>query len=243
MRLLLSALSLCVLLPGAADAITIASHTGSTDPTTEGWTFNNGGDAMGTVGPVSNDGASMLDAWSTDDDGTDSNVSYAQDISASLGTLASGWTYQVSLRLADVPDPVDFGVSAQVETGSRAYAMIFGTNASGDVVVHLSSVGQVAVIAGGSSDYHLFEFVETDTSTSEVDFRIDGVKVTDYLGLSSSRTLVAFGDTSVTPGSGGQGNYASAILTAVPEPGVTMLLAGSLAGLVAWRTPKRRVRR
>jgi len=229
------ALLLPLLLASPASGLILANHAGATDPTTEGWTKANGGLGLGTTGSVFNDGASMLDAWSTDDDGSDSNLGFNQDLTPVLSTLASGWTYQVQLRVVDVPDPLDFGVSAQVETGGRAYLMTFGTNASGDVLVNLQGVGQVATITGGSNDYHLFEFIETDTSMIDLEFRIDGSFVTNYVGVASSRALAAWGDTSFSPGSGGQGNYARVTLTAVPEPGTALLLLGGLAICVSRR--------
>jgi hypothetical protein len=61
------ALLLPLLLANPASALILANHVGATDPTTEGWTKANGGQGLGTTGPVFNDGASLLDAWFTDD--------------------------------------------------------------------------------------------------------------------------------------------------------------------------------
>jgi hypothetical protein len=242
MRALLPLL-LSILLAGPAFAMTIASHVGPNDPVSEGWTFNNGGDSLGTAAPVLGDGLSNLGAWTLDDDGTNSNLSYSQDLSPVATMLVNGgWRYAVRLRVADLSDPIDFGVSAQVELNGRAYVMNFGSDAAGTVTVRLVGTGinggggDVATLTNGVDDYHLFEFLESDSSSTTVDFLIDGNLVyTSYFGQNTSRNLVAFGDTSTSPGSGGQGNYAEVTLTSLPEPSTLVLILSGLAIVVSRR--------
>jgi hypothetical protein len=219
-----------LLLAPPAGAVVLGSHVGANDPLSEGWTFSNNGEMLGTVGPVFGDGNSMLDAWSTNDDGSASNLSYGLDLPY-LAT-ATSWSYRVLLRVVDANDPVDFGVSAQVENGSQAYVMIFGTDAGGNVTVETRGTGAVTTsVVDGMADYHLFEFVEDDASDPEIEFWIDGSLIApSYFGDVTNRTLAAFGDTSITPGSGGQGNYAEVTLEAVPEPAaLPLLLTGAFA--------------
>ena len=222
------------LLAGPALGATIASHVGATDPTTEGWTQS----ATGNFGPVFNDGTSMLDAWFTDQGGGDVVAIYEQDLTSAAAGLAGGWTYSIRLRLADLSDPVDFGVSAQFEANGRAYAMIFGSDAVGNVTVRLplgggSSVGDF-IVPGGVDDYHLYEFIENDTSDLDIDFAIDGVVVdSSYFGVPSFLNRVFFGDASTTAGSGGRGHFAEVTLSTVPEPAMGLLLLTGLGALMS----------
>ena len=174
---------------------------------------------------------------------TDVAAFYEQDLTSVAAFFADEWTYSVRLRLADLDDPLDFGVSAQFEANGRAYAMIFGSDAVGNVTVRLplgggSGVGNF-IVPGGVDDYHLYEFIETDTSDVDLDFAIDGVVIdSTYFGLPSTLNRALFGDASTTAGSGGRGHYAEVTLTAIPEPSTGLLLLAGL-GALASRAPAR----
>ena len=60
----------------ATSGATVYLHQGANDPLSEGFTIFQSGGPTTTIGPVFDDGVSMLDAWTIDDGGTLSGVRY-----------------------------------------------------------------------------------------------------------------------------------------------------------------------
>lgn len=217
----------------ASQAVTVVEHSGATNPLIEGWNFSSTGEGLGSVGIVAGDGLSSLDAWFTDDEGSNSSVSYNYSLSpADIAAMSSGWRLATRLRVADIPDPVDFGVSFQIENGERAWGITFGSNVNGDLLSQTFQGLALPTIVGGTNDYHLFEFVDDNPVDPIVDIYIDGLlALSDYGGSASSRTLIAFGDTSTSSGSGGRAHFANVELTAVPLPATVWLLLSAIGAM------------
>jgi hypothetical protein len=228
------AVCLCLASPTVLEAANLISHAGSTDPVIEGWNINAVLPGDVSTGPVTGDGASALDAWFTDDNGSASNVSYAYSLTGQdLADMTMGWRYSVLLRVVDVPDPIDFGVSLQIEDGSSVWGLIFGSDANANTLWTTFDGSPIQQITAGTTDYHLFELVEEDRQTNGIDVYVDGQLIfSDYVGSASNRALVAFGDTSSTAGSGGLAHFAEVRLTAVPIPAAAWLFSSGLLGLI-----------
>ncbi len=188
---------------------TLALHAADADPTTEGFTFSNTGAALGAVGPLTGDGAQMFDAWFTDDEGTNSNLSYSIELSeAQTDAMATdGFRLVARMRSPTLSDDPDFGMTVQVEDGARQFLLRFGTSANGVPLVVLNGDPTFYVVPGVPGEYHNYELIDADAD-GDVDLFVDGtLRVSDFPGVPASRRLVAFGDTSTTPGSGGRAHW------------------------------------
>ncbi len=203
-----------------AGTTTLALHEGAADPTTEGFTFSNAGQMLGAVGPVKGDGLQMLDAWFTDDEGTDSNLSYRADLTAAqTAQMASaGFRLAVRMRTPTLNDATDFGMTVQVENGARQFLLRFGSAANGVPFVVANGDETTFVVPGPADSYHLYELIDDDAD-GDVDLYIDGnLRLANYAGLPSSERRVAFGDTSLTPGYGGRANWNLVVLQTFVPP-------------------------
>ena len=214
-----------------AKAEQVFSHSGNTDPTTEGWSLILSG-ADNSVGAVTNDIGTGIDAWFTDDDTTGlSNVAaYTATPSASAvnaGNL-NGWTLSTNLRVVDIPDAVDSSVIVLYRDGATSWEMNFGSALDGDTIVQLSS-GDLHVLQNTGTGYHQFDLVY-DPVNATADLFVDGLEViSDSAGIASASTpSIAWGADS-TSGTG-QGNFASVSFSVVPEPSSFIL---AVLGLTA----------
>lgn len=204
---------------GVASGGALALHVGNADPAAEGFTLSNNGDMLGSVGPLTGDGAQMLDAWFTDDEGSSSNLSYGIELSEEQTALmaSKGFRLSVRMRSPSVPDDTDFGMAAQVENGERQFLLRFGNTVNGLPLVVANGVETFLLVPGAPDDYHLYELVDDDAD-GDADLYIDGeLRLADYAGVPTTRRLVAFGDTSTTAGSGGRAHWNLVSLDAI-EP-------------------------
>lgn len=138
-------------LVGQAEAGVIFAHEGNTDPATEGWTFApQAPSAAVSVGPVTNDRGTGIDAWFFNDFGGVPGVdggSYRLPLTDSQIAQASanGWKLSTRLRVvnsAPAPDGqggiFSFSVSVAYSDGTTSYDMTFiGQEGSPDIQVLL----------------------------------------------------------------------------------------------------------
>jgi len=223
---------------GRADPISgvLISHSGATDPTTEGWSFRNHGKAHG---PVLNDEG--FDAWRMDDNGN-GEIAYYFPLSDSeiAAALANGWRLSVRLKVADVPDAVDAGVNSAFDAGTISFAMDFGSDSNGDPMVRLGGYHATPVtLAGLGGGYHLYE-MEFSPVDSQVALVVDGVPTLTHDAWDS-----AFGTKRIRFDAGnhgrGEGRWNMVEFEIVPEPGATaMLVCGALGLLVIGFRRRRR---
>ncbi|MEE8428255.1 MAG: hypothetical protein V3S33_01970 [Gammaproteobacteria bacterium] len=224
-----------ILLSSAANvsASTIALHSGSTDPTTEGWTFLPGGGGGITTGAI-NDGGTP--AWFVDDDSTALNTIgiYKYDVSAADITagINNGWVLSTTLRVAS-DESLSFDGSPFVgyRDGITGWQMNFGLDGTGDTNIRLftgGTTGPVHVIAGNST-YNTYS-LRYDPVTANADLFVNGIEViSNYGGFANSVTQVLWG-AGRSPDQG-QGNFNLVSFSVVPIPAAVWLFGTGLLGL------------
>lgn len=212
--------------PSHADLI--ALHSGSNDPTVEGWGALPGPGGGVSIGGI-NDGGTA--AWFVDDNSTASGslYFYHQDIGASdiLDGNTDGWTLSTTIRVAS-DEEVAFDGSPFVgyRDGVTGWEMEFGLNASGDTFVRLftgATTGPIHTLSG-NSDYNEFSLVY-DPVVASADLFVNGNEViSNYTGFANTDTVVLWG-AGRSPDRG-QGNYNQVAFStaSVPEPS-TFLMA------------------
>lgn len=191
---------------GVDAATSIISHSGSSDPTSQGWTSSDSNiflDSSGVSrGPIMNDAGTGLDSWYLESDpSSDSKPS----IQGSQLTYSSpnlnlpsntNWTLSVRVRVAGTATQFDVSgqraslLSVRYTDGSNFFGMYFDRESDGDPTVALGGFGtaspQYTLDGEGDSQYHHYE-LRYDSSSGTADLFVDGTEViSDYSGYSSS---------------------------------------------------------
>jgi len=216
-------------------SLILASHSGQTDPATEGWSAFAGGASSGGI----NDAGT--DAWqiSTTPGAqylfylADQNVT---DMNNALTT--TGWRLSAKVKVetgvasggpGDIHMQVGFGAST-------LWVVIFGREADGDQTVY-DYDGNVAYVSSGGVMYHQYDLVY-NPATGKASLLVDGVtQISDFPSRAnfSNSHRVLWGD-GFGGGDPSTGNYAS-LEFAIPEPASLALLA---VGAAVVSTRKRR---
>ncbi len=243
------ALCLVVLVVTPAQAATLLfSHSGATNPTTEGWTAS----GTSSKSAVVNDLGTGVDAWRVYDPGGASISGTYTRVFTSTQTsdaLLTGWTLDATIRYVP-PDPLiatsatnNAWCTVMMDEGitdrRTLYGVYFGNNIGGDTLVRLYGATDSFTVSGGYHDYQLVWNPETANASLFIDGEL---KLSGYEGggidyVSAGR--VYWGDNTSTAITSGRGaHYAYVGLTtgtaAIPEPSRSslMLLA---AGALMWR--------
>ncbi len=216
---------------GEARASIVASHSGSADPTTEGWTANPFGGGV-PVGPIVDEGTP---AWFVDDTNSTAGYFYRRNVTALevVDAATIGWTLTTTLR---VPSSERAGLSASpfvaYSDGVKIWHMGFDVVAGATVVQLVSTFSPDPVnsttngpryMLSGPSAYNTFE-LRFDPGSATADLFIDGVeRISDHAGwVQSDIPSVNWGAGSSTDIGLGHFNAVSftiAPVVAVPEAG------------------------
>jgi hypothetical protein len=204
-----------------ASAQIIFSHSGTADPTTEGWTLFQSGTGQ-NAGPI-NEGAP---AWQVEDYSNDGFTYYAITPSAATvnAALSQGWTLTARVRLPQISDGNAGGSPGLAfMTDNRLFAMHLGTELNGDPLIYLPGSG--FYFTDLDTGFHTYQFTYNPQSQS-ASFSIDGVeRVGVYEGQAGSFTpALWFGARSLTDT--GVGQFNSVQMTVVPEPEAYAAVAG-----------------
>lgn len=225
----------------SANLISIAQHTGSNNPITEGWQMYQTGGS--NYGAVLNDYG--YNAWLINDSSAENyNINgnggiMAYDYNISDAIIAQGnqhgWKLSARIRLTSNGDSVDDSVNFCYRDGTTDWRIRFGTQSDGDPIVQTSgpdsytgNTGPIYALENGRNQYHLYELVFDPTSHT-ADLFVDGIEVlSNYAGsLPDTRKYVRWG---ANDESGiGYANYAYLNFSVqVPETGTWI---SSLFGL------------
>lgn len=237
----------CLLaMPLCSAASTILfSHSGSANPTTEGWSRTS---TSNVVAEAFNDNG--REVWRVYDAGlttSANNLNYSASLNAAAvaSVMDTGWELSATLSVpADDPDhSIALAVGSNMWIGfiindsattRRAWAFMFGRTAEGDTLVNTYGPG------GGSSltlspGYHDYSMVY-DPATALVTVSVDGEFWKTYAGASStgnSTQQVYWGDnsgqTSTQPGRAVY--YESVQFAAIPEPSRAVFMGLGVAFL------------
>lgn len=247
-------LSLLVLAGADARGATLFTHSGSVNPTTEGWTLSAG--AAVPVGAVAGPPA----AWSVNDNSS-STGGYAYYIATpDAGQLSAaatlGWRLSARVRTNDNGAATTSSRIVEFLNGSTRWSMLFGAEADNDPIVRLATSlntgnpvdswwgGPTYTLQGTGGGFHLYELVY-DAAAGSADLFVDGVeRISDHTGLADGTSgTVWWGSISTAPQ--GQADYALVRFStttadpSVPEPGTA---AAALGLVVAALTAHRRRR-
>jgi hypothetical protein len=259
------ALLLIGVTPSHADLL--YTHSGSIDPTTEGFTGSEVVGPASTTGPLTNDQG--LPAWFIAGSGQSSQYAYfspALTASQQAEIVSQGFTMTVVARVLQnglappytTSDPVRIG-AADVSYGGVRWELDLALNSNGDTVVILPNTiaasgpggsvqtfGASYTLTGSGSTYHTFQLFYNPT-TMVADLSVDGVtRLTGYTGETSfvGTEALAFAATS-----GGQGNFNLVQVqtgpASVPEPSTAIVASfGAVAFLAyGWSRHRRQQRR
>lgn len=240
---------------GTANASVI--HTGSADPTTEGWTLYSSG---ATTGGQETIGGSQYNYWQVNDNSDVNAPFYHAPGTAAILDNAQGWTLTGVLRVSGPVSTSAWPVSISVDDGhGKMWNLTFynGTDESG-TGVYRGQDGNTTLLKAMdvSSAYHTYQLLFKPNGTGldddTADVFIDGTLITNITRAQADAGLLSgevnFG--SITSGGTGSANYAYVALeagnhiidapTVVPEPSTAILLGGCLLGLLVGVCRKRK---
>lgn len=245
----------------------IASHSGATDPATEGWTLQIR--ANGAVGPVASDsyggGVATWYTYDADSFADSAQAFYHGESALTASALAdiatSGWSMRANLRVLDMkpegneqPDQAP-GLQVALADSQQWAILKLGQDSSGNTTAQVSagfnpstgSFNDSSIITISGSGYHYYELLGRPTG-SLVDLYVDGTKRID--GLSDANLDASFAAAlgnriywgcADTAGVGiGYFNSVQFETSPMPEPSTLSLLSGGLVGLLAYAWRKRK---
>lgn len=165
------------------------SHTGTTDPVSEGWTLHQGGGT--SKGPVHELG---VDAWSCDDDATTAGsevgyIQYPTGQQTAAGNLR-GWVLRANVRVVDLDDTPNGSVDIYYRDGWKSWQVHFGSESDGDPIVKAvtgfsghTALGPEFTLQDAQSTYHLYE-LRYDPIAGTADLFVDGIEqISNYAGF------------------------------------------------------------
>ena len=239
-----------------AEASFTFTHSGSSDPTTEGfdlWPYNYG---SSTAGPVDNDMG--YEAWSITGPTYYQQAYYSGPLSTSqqADIANQGFVLTVTERVLQgvtpVYAPAMIGATA-VYTGSQRFDIDLGMNSDGDTVVMLpdyigisgstyTSPGASFTLTGSGSSYHTYQLVYHPT-TQLSDLFVDGIeRIQGYAGVTGNSNTIGSSSLLWEGINGGQANFNFDQYTTTPVPspdaptGVTAT-AGNGQAIVNFTSP------
>jgi hypothetical protein len=226
----------------------VASHSGSADPTTEGWTPSAPSLPSGqTVGPVTSE---ALPAWSVNDGSSSSSYFYSRALTpieiADANSI--GWTLSITLRVPNTSDTTrQSSPFVTFDDGVREWWLGFErVGLSGDdtlvrAVDNFSFVNETSgpdyTVAGGTATYNTYSLQKAPGSPTAQLF-VNGVeRVSNYSGavLPGLPMRVAWGGGSGLDTGTGNFNAVTFNIAAVPEVGSFILVGAAGAIAVAIR--------
>ena len=241
---LLTIVACMVVIPTLAQAESIITHSGQTDPTTEGWSESIAYNST-TPGTVSGTGVDDggTDAWRVETD--HAWLRYIRDLDqAELDDMNSnGWEASITMRLATTGYTPYFDSNFEVATDNWVTSLLFGTDASGNPQLSIldswtAFSGAPIALPALDPGYHTYKLTSAgDVST--VSLYVDDSFVTDLTALpvhyGGWEKRILWGDTE-------RGTvvldayYADVAVSSVPEPStLTLLLASVGMALMACR--------
>ena len=204
----------------------IVGHSGSANPTNEGFSLLSSGSP--SLAPIMNDLG--YNAWSiTNRSGADIAEYYQTLTPQQAAELSADWTLSLTLRVGGPIDPAHSGILADFHTGSEYFLLYFGSLSNGDPAVNFQSTQYV--LNGAGSGYHNYE-LKYDTATELATLWSDGSPwVTGIQGAASPNSASLYwGIGQRNSSSSYYANWNEVELLAVPEPSsaVVLLIGGGV---------------
>jgi len=196
----------------------ILGHSGSVNPTNEGFSLLVSGSPSLT--PVMNDQG--YNAWSI---GVSSGLDIAQYkqalTSQQVDTLSYGWILSLTLRVGEPVNPADSGILA----GFGGIALEFGAQANGDPAIELNNSEYIS--NGGGPGYHNYQ-LRFDPTTDLASVWLDGTEWLNDIQGSANPTSLIWGEIQRPSDASYYANWSEVSVLAAPEPstGCLVLLGG-----------------
>jgi hypothetical protein len=188
----------------------IIQHSGSANPTAEGFSFASDGTASV--------GASGTNAWNTT-----IGSAHTLDYSYSLTPQQQNETFGTDWILSFTLQSLESGGAPNAFVGLNSSPVIYiGSEANGDPFVDGTPSNPVFVLNGGGDGYHNYQLIYT-TTTGDVALWIDGTEqISDlFSGPATGISEVEFGESQGGPASD---NWSLVSFGVVPEPSSLALI-------------------
>jgi hypothetical protein len=215
-----------------AQGIVVAQHSGSTDPTTEGFSLVASGQHA-RVGPVLGDMG--MNAWATTVSNVNNNIGYQYFLTPDQQAQLAGADWTLSSRLRVVASSGVLGNNyASFSMGTNRFNMFIGSEPNGDpfVLVGDSSLSPTYILQGGGQGYHDYQ-LRYSAAAGAADLWIDGVpRLTGLLGSGAGFPALRWGESQAGPS---QANWNFVSLQIVPEPAPLALFVIGLSPLLSRR--------
>jgi hypothetical protein len=196
-----------------AQGTVLVQHTGTTNPTGEGFSMS----GQGMTGPTYNDLG--VDAWIMHTT-NGSALNYLQMLTPIQQSEIGGanWDLTVAVRSVQASAGVSGGV--QLSAGPEgAFFLNFGINSNGDPTVRAGSLSPVFVLTNGGSTYNTYQLLYDATAKSAslwVNGTPEGNNIVGDPSYAGSSWSVYWGEFQSPTGM--QANWGSVSLEIIPEP-------------------------
>lgn len=218
--------------PSYGQGTVLFQHSGATDPTNEGFSFNGAsgvGPAIGDLG---------VDAWSIGG----GIAYYTRGIASQEQSLitVNDWTLSITLRVVNSTGP-NGSTFIRFATGTAEFGLGFGLGPNGDPLIRAYGNGVTYALVGGGPGYHNYQ-LKYHALSSMANLWVDGIE--------RLNGIAAFGQSQQAVfewGAGQSPDYATAnwnrvSLTVIPEPSsLALCFSGGLL-LLAYEFHRRPTR-